>query len=258
MSNQTLDKEEWRPVVGYEGLYEVSNIGRVRSIDRNILYHDGTIHHWKGKVLKPLRTSKGYLQVMFRKDNKNHYIGIHRLVAMAFIDGYQKGLVVNHLDENPQNNRADNLEWCTQRDNLIYGTARSRHADKLSISIIQFSLSGTLIKEWKSQAEASRVLGINQSHIFRCLKGELLSAFGYRWMYKSDYEQGKRLSQYNAKTAKKRVIQLSLEGDIVRVWSGTRAVERELGYNHTSIARCARGDSKKDISYGYKWRYESL
>ena len=118
--------EEWRSVIGYEGLYEVSNTGQVRSFDRYVKYSNGRIHLHKGKVLSPIKDKDGYLQVNLCNNGKIHQIKIHRLVAQAFLLNPDNLPQVNHLDEDKTNNSVDNLEWCTVKYNNNYGTRTIR------------------------------------------------------------------------------------------------------------------------------------
>ena len=121
--------EEWRPIEGYEGLYEVSNLGRVRSLDRYVEYSNGRIHLHKGKVLSPAKDKNGYLKVVLNCNGKCKTTNIHRLVANVFIPNPDNLPMVNHKDEDKSNNSVDNLEWCDVKYNLSYGTARIRERD---------------------------------------------------------------------------------------------------------------------------------
>ena len=116
-------EEIWKPVIGYEGLYEVSNLGRVRSVDRLVNYSNGQIHLHKGRILSPGVTDKlGYLQVALCNNGKIKHKMVYRLVAEAFIPNPDNLPQVNHKDENAFNNCVDNLEWCTIEYNINYGT----------------------------------------------------------------------------------------------------------------------------------------
>ena len=113
--------EEWKNVIGYEGLYEVSNTGQVRSLDRYVKYSNGRIHLHKGKVLSPVKDKDGYLAVFLSCNGKQKTIRIHRLVAQVFIENPDNLPEVNHLDEDKTNNRVDNLEFCDHKYNVNYG-----------------------------------------------------------------------------------------------------------------------------------------
>ena len=118
--------EEWKNVIGYEGLYEVSNTGQVRSLDRYVKYSNGRIHLHKGKVLSPVKDKDGYLAVFLSCNGKQKTIRIHRLVAQVFIENPDNLPEVNHLDEDKTNNRVDNLEFCDRSYNINYGLRNIR------------------------------------------------------------------------------------------------------------------------------------
>ena len=118
--------EEWRSVVGYEGLYEVSNTGQIRSFDRYVKYSNGQIHLHKGRILSPGKNTKGYLSVVLNCSGKRKTITVHILVAEAFIPNPDNLPEINHKNEDKINNRVENLEWCDRKYNLNYGTARIR------------------------------------------------------------------------------------------------------------------------------------
>lgn len=118
--------EEWRPVEGYEGLYEVSNLGRVRSVDRYVVDSLENRRFYKGKVLSPGIRPDGYLFVILSCNGKSKTINVHRIVAQAFIPNFDNLPMVNHKDEDKSNNRVDNLEWCNAKYNNTYGTRQDK------------------------------------------------------------------------------------------------------------------------------------
>ena len=162
-AEQQAEKEEWRDVKGYEGRYQVSNQGRVMSLDY--------LHTGKHVVLKPKPYRGGYLQVCLMKNHKANYRNIHRLVYDAFIgidkpyirggDG-NKIWVINHKDEDKTNNRLENLELITQKENCNYGNARKKNSEKQknnkknSKTVYQYSKDFTLLKTWPSTRECNR------------------------------------------------------------------------------------------------------
>lgn len=176
-------KEVWKDIAGYEGMYQISNLGRVKSLDRYVDYGYSSAYR-KGRVLKEGKATGGYLQVELWKNKKTIQGLIHRLVAEAFIPNPDNLPQVNHKDENKQNNRVDNLEWCTSKDNINYGTGIKRRVEKISVKIIQCALDGTEIKEYCSINEAARQTGISAGNICLCCKGKREQASGYRWKYK--------------------------------------------------------------------------
>ena len=120
-----MTEEIWKPVVGYEGLYEVSSLGRVRSLDR----YDGRNHFIKGRILKLNDGGRGYLDVQLCSNGKVKHHLVHRMVAESFIQNPDNLPQVNHRDENPSNDNVDNLEWCDAKYNINYGTGLTRAID---------------------------------------------------------------------------------------------------------------------------------
>ena len=163
-------KEEWKMIPGYEGLYMVSNWGRVFSIRAN-------------RVLKNRFTGR-YLQVSLCKNGKIKQFFVHRLVAEAFIQNPDNLPCVNHINEDKTDNRVENLEWCTWEYNNNYGTKGQRISKTKSIEVEQWSLGGELIKVWPSQQEIKRVLGFQQSNISKCCNGERHTAHDFVWKWK--------------------------------------------------------------------------
>lgn len=176
-------KEEWRDIDGYEGLYQVSTWGRVKSLKYN--------HQNVERLLKPLGGSKGYLHVCLWKNGQVKQVMIHRIVANAFIHNPQGLPQINHKDENKQNNEVSNLEWCTVKYNLNYGTHNQRVSQSninnplISKKVLQFDLEGNFIKEWKSTMEVQRQLNFKSTHICACcLKKKYHNSYkGYVWRY---------------------------------------------------------------------------
>ena len=139
-----MKKEYWKPVVGYEGLYEVSNWGRVKSIKRIVKSPRGyrTVCE---RTLKPTKDSHGYLCVSLYKEGKMKFVKIHRLVAEAFLDNPDNLPQINHKDEDKTNNHVNNLEWCDAKYNSNYGTrterlSKSQINGKRSKIVIQYNL----------------------------------------------------------------------------------------------------------------------
>ena len=168
--------EHWKSIAGYEGLYEVSDQGRVKSLNYN--------HTGNEKILKPGKDTWGYLFVKLCKDGKVEQPKIHRLVAKAFIQNPNNLDTVNHKDEVKTNNNVSNLEWMSIRDNNNYGTHNKRVAEANSKQVQMFDKStGELLDTFPSTMEAWRVTGIAQSHISSCCLGKQKSAGGYVWRY---------------------------------------------------------------------------
>lgn len=180
--------EEWRDIKGYEGFYQVSNFGDVRSIFAD--------EHYRAKILKPHKQLNGYIFVNLWKDKKPKHKTIHRLVAEAFIPNPHNYPCVNHKDEDKQNNRVENLEFCTHSYNMNYGkrtekclaTRKRRGGFTAEKVVLKCNADGNIIEEWKSLMEAKRN-GYSRRMIQFCLANPTKKYRGYHWCPKDKYSE---------------------------------------------------------------------
>lgn len=186
--------EIWRDIEGYEGLYQVSNLGRVRSLDRTVVGKNrwGGLRErtFKGQILKQFFTH--YWMVDLCKDGNSKKYLTHRLEWTAFYGPIPEGMQINHIDENPHNNTLDNLSLATPSENVNWGTRNERDRlkklgkkGKLNINnqpIIQYTIDGKFIKEYPSVKQAQRETGYKYIYDFKRRPNNIV--YGYRWEYK--------------------------------------------------------------------------
>ena len=182
-----MQKEVWKDIKDYEGLYQVSNLGNVKSIDKIIKRKNGIEQHFKEKIIN--KWNSNYAYVNLSKNGKGKTYTIHRLVAQAFIDNPNNYPCVNHKDENKKNNNVNNLEWCDYKYNNNYNFKMNKIRDKLingklSKKVIQYDMNDNLIKLWKSTMQIERCLNYKNQSISNCCKGKQKTAYGYKWKYK--------------------------------------------------------------------------
>lgn len=190
-------KEIWKDIKGYEGLYQISSFGNVKSLDRYIINKNGDKQYFPGKYLTQ-GISDSYLKVTLSKNNKQRTFRVHILVARTFIPNPENKPEVNHIDGNKKNNKVNNLEWNTRSENELHayrnGLAKPSNKQKQAVAkyakenyskkVVQYSLNGEFIKEWNSMHDVWRELGIRPSYICRCCKGLRNQTYGYIWKYK--------------------------------------------------------------------------
>lgn len=169
-------EEVWRDIKNYEGLYQVSNIGRVKSLKRK--------GRRKERILKLFYSGAGYLNVCLSdgiRGQKWYYI--HRLVGETFLPKPEGKDDINHKDEDKTNNSIWNLEWVSRKENCNFGTRNERIAKANSKLVAQYAKNGTFIKVWPSAAEVKRQLGFDKSSITQVANGKRKTANGYVWKY---------------------------------------------------------------------------
>lgn len=207
----TMENEIWKNIENYEGLYQVSNLGKVKSLDRIINDIKGKTYLLKGKEIKFSQNNSGYVLVVLSKNKKSKTYLVHRLVAETFIPNPNNLPQVNHKNEIKSDNRVENLEWCSAKYNINYGTCIERAKlhypsrkgknnpnfskkmskelyEKLlkinSKPICQYSKQGEFIKKFNSISEAAKELNMkSSSSIQNCLYGKAKTAYGYKWQY---------------------------------------------------------------------------
>ena len=196
LSIESLPNEEWRDVVGWEGLYQVSNLGRVKSLSKRIVYKDGRVYVHPPRVMKNQKISTGYRSVMFYGANGKKQYYVHRLVAETFILNPNNLGDVNHKDGCKTNNILINLEWCSRSDNIKHAYKNGlslAHMDEAikecSRPVIQYAPSGEIIAEYSSANKAAKASGYNQGQISKYCRVENKkhSTYkGYIWKYKEE------------------------------------------------------------------------
>lgn len=182
----------WKDIVGFEGLYMVSDAGTITSVSR-IVTHRGFDRFIVGKEKKQQLDKYGYKCIKLSKDGRKHHFTVHRLVATAFIDNPKNKAQVNHIDGDKTNNSVENIEWCTAKENVShswkFGISKSQKGiprnnkveqPKRRRPVLQISQSGQSIILHDSISDA---IGYTATHIVNCCKGKVKMHKGYRWEY---------------------------------------------------------------------------
>lgn len=176
-------KEVWKDIPNFEGYYQVSSTGKVRSLERKFVNKRNQHRTYPSKILKPTVMPNGYLQVNLKKQGKTFRRFVHRLVATVFVPNEFGYKTVNHIDENKQNNCISNLEWCSQRYNNNYGTRLKRAIQSRSKRIALIDKDGDVIATFKNSIVAGTLLKIDSRLIRGVAEGSHRTAGGYMWKY---------------------------------------------------------------------------
>ena len=250
-------EEEWKDIDGYEGYYQVSNFGRVKSLDRYVKDTKRNCFNFvKGRIMSPSSADKKhYMEVNLSKNNKvTHYL-VHRLVAQAFIPNPNNLPQVNHKDENRENNRADNLEWCTAEYNTNYGTRALRQGISSGKTVYQYNKYGVLENTYYSASYASKEIGVKSTSIHACCVGKIVTVKGCVWSYKPLSVEEVR-EKIDNKYCCKKVYQYTKDGDFIKEYKSTTEAEEETKVKSSNIWGSCVG--KQKTAGGYIWSYDEM
>lgn len=168
-----MTEEVWKDVVGFEGLYQISDHGKLKRLTKN-----------GDKIIRPYHKDR-YLKTELWRNGKRKKAFVHRLVAEHFLPNPAHFTQINHKDENPENNSVDNLEWCSQKYNANYGENRIKAALKRSKGVEQYSISGDLLHTYQSAKFAAKCVGVSRKAINVACCNQSVSA-GFLWKYSDD------------------------------------------------------------------------
>lgn len=219
-TNQFQNEEIWKEIAGFEGLYAVSNLGRVMNLKN-------------GRILDGGYDTAGYNYVIL----KGKTYRVHRLLALTFLPNPDKLPYINHIDENKKNNDISNLEWCS----ASYNTNYSNH--KRSCKVKQLTKDGKLIKVWDSIIQINRELSYDRHSIIKVCKGKQRYAYGYLWQYvnpDSQYIYNHPVVVYSGT-------------EYIGTFASAKKASKTLGLNYGSVYACVKG--RIASTHGYTFKY---
>lgn len=262
-------EETWKPIKNYEGYYEISNLGRVKSVERYVK-QGNSIRHVKESFKNEYIGPNGYPCVTLCKDKKSRCISIHILLANAFIPNPENKPAIDHINTDRTDYRLENLRWVTPKENSNneltlehcrkntysneatikrLATSKAKNNSTAPKTVFQYSKDGSFINEFYSLNEAERLTGINSRSIHRAMDNTSLSAGNYLWTsYKvNDIVYNKR--QLLAKP----ILQFDKNGNFIKEWSSIKEASKALGIEDGNIIRNIKSKGKPRK---YKFKYK--
>lgn len=244
-------EEIWKDVAGTDGMYQVSNIGRVRVRDYKVK------GYWR--ILNQVLQDTSYYQVIVYYDGVLKRVNVHRLVAGAFIPNPNNYPVVNHKDQNGQNNNVDNLEWCTIQYNATYSDAVERRRRKIigvyrsNDAVLQYTKDGDFVAKYDSSRSASFAMCGDRTKkaqtIVEVCRDSRNLCCGFQWRYATDNFPLK-IAPYRKTN---QVEQLSLDGEHIAYYESSYLAFKATGAQPSQILKCCKG--KRAQTAGFRWRF---
>lgn len=240
--------EIWKDIEGYEGLYQVSNMGMVKSLNYKC--------SGKEKILKPSKNI--YMRLVLRKDGKGKCVLVHRLVASAFIpnDNPTEKTEIKHIDENPSNNHFLNLEWCSHIENLNYGTRNKKISDSKKEYFKDKENHPMYGKHHSEEAKQKISQAIKGKHRSEETKQKISQALKGKYVGENHWGYGRKRGVEFISKISKPILQYTKDMVFIREWDSARQVEKELNINHSHISKCCQG--KQKTCGGFIWRYKDI
>ena len=242
--------EEWKDIIGYEGIYKISNLGRVERQEFKQVLPNGAIGIIKKHYIKSHIGTNGYCYVGLCKNNKVKRMSIHRLVAEAFIPNDDNLPEVNHKDQDRQNNNIDNLEWCDRLYNVRYGTGVEKMGISHGIPIERYTIDGKYIDTWYSERHYLKANNIKgQSMILKVCRRikPYYTAYGYRWKFIGDERPFEPIPIGGIP-----VYQYTKTGVFIKEYPNAMIASRETNVCYSSIRKCISG--KQETAGNYLWK----
>lgn len=246
-----MENEIWKDIQGFEGRYQVSNMGRVRSLDRLIENPHPYIR--KGEMLNPsMNSKKGYLRISLSDGHRNYtHYEVHRLVALHFVTGYKPGLVVNHKNEIKTDNRAENLEWCSYQYNLNY----SDHVAWKRKAVYQYDMDGNFIAKHKCCADIEKMIGTYQGAMVHVMYKSKRGVWkGYRWSFEPRTKEYWMQHELKGSAKRRAVVQLTSDGKYIQTFQSMKDAAKSAGVSVSCVHLCCKRKSTIQKT-GYLWRY---
>lgn len=236
--------ETWKDIKGYEGMYRISNQGRVFAAAR----YRNDRGFTSPRIMKQSKNKGGYHYVILSKNDNQKLSYVHRLVATAFIPNPQNKSEVNHIDGNPSNNHVSNLEWCTRKENVEHSWNVLHHNDVKSVH--QYSLGGEYIASYRNAKIASETIGIATSEIYSCCNNKKKSADSYMWSY---HKVNKREPYIHAWL--KPCIVFDKFGNILGKYESIREASELYNVNEGQASHCCNGDRNMNMCGDYVFKF---